>query len=84
MGSDASNGVSRGVGLDGPPVAVEIAHHQVLGQSSARDSSILRSERASAIAKTWFLILNNGVNLTLQQKGEKKPCRQNEHKILQI
>jgi hypothetical protein len=47
-------GLNAGMGLGGASVSMEIAYSQLTTQSSAWDSTILRFERTSATAKTWF------------------------------
>ncbi len=61
-------------GRDGQAqVPMEVACHRVNSQSSAWDRSIRRFPKASAVAKNLvFKMLDDGMDLTLRQRGQKE------------
>jgi hypothetical protein len=61
---------------------------RVIAQSSMWDSNIQRFVRTSAIKKNTVFnvkkLLNDGMDLTIQQRGKMKQCEQTEKQVLRI
>ncbi len=87
LGSGPSNSANDVTGMGGRPVAVEMACHRIISQSSVQDRPIKISEDLSDGKNIVFNVeklLNDGIGLKLQRKAGKNRSQQNELQIVQI
>jgi hypothetical protein len=85
MGSGLSYCVNIPAGKGGPAVAMEMACFRDTTQSSARNGKKLKIFEDLINSKNMVFnvkrLLNVGLGLILQQKGEKNRCERNEWQI---